>query len=271
MFIGWIRQDRFKDDIKEFAKSKIIDENLILNTVLNNNTISFGAYDDGKLISFITIFVLDKRILINNFYYLDNCDDSIKIRMIKLVLNNINIKNKSIMILVSNKEKKIFNDCGFKEYSKFYKAIYGNESVAFNFSNSMSKSINNENYLNIIKQIDKRCFGDDRFEYLINYMFKQSSLVLSTSFGYQHSYGLDKNIIKISPWVMEDAAYSDAQKILRGVIYHRGLKKIVAFIPSEITEITDLYKSYKFDFVEDFYLMYQNEKPNINLEMLYAL
>ena len=70
---------------------------------------------------------------------------------------------------------------------------------------------------------------------------------------------------------MEDASFSDAEKLLRGVIYHRGLKKIIAFIPSDVKEITDLYKSYKFELKDRMLLMYKNQKPSINLEMIYGL
>jgi len=269
MFVGWIRQNSFKEDLEEFTKLKIVDKNLILNTILANNNISYGAYDNNKLIAFISLIEFDDTILINNLYYLDICDEKIITRVISIALKNIK-STKTILLLSNLKEKSILEKFGFKKYSKFYKAIYGKESVAFNFSNKMSQSINNENYLTVLKNIDKRCIKQDRYDYLTSYLFKQSSLVLSTSFGYQHSYAVDKNIVKISPWIMEDAAYSDAEKILRGVIYHRGLKKIVAFVPSEIKEITDLYSSYKFDFVEDYYLMYLNKEPNINLEMLYA-
>ena len=65
---------------------------------------------------------------------------------------------------------------------------------------------------------------------------------------------------------MDDGAFSDSEKILRGVIYHRGLKKLFAFIPSEVKEITDLYASYKFDMSDEFTLLYKNSKPSINLE-----
>jgi len=58
---------------------------------------------------------------------------------------------------------------------------------------------------------------------------------------------------------------------MRGVIYHRGLKKIIAFIPSDVEEITNLYQTYKFEITDGYELMYLNDKPNINIEMIYGL
>lgn len=69
---------------------------------------------------------------------------------------------------------------------------------------------------------------------------------------------------------MESEALSDAEKFIRGVIYHRGLKKIVAFIP-EVKEITDLYESYKFELTGGYQLLYLGNKPTMDLEMVYAL
>ncbi|MCW8837472.1 MAG: hypothetical protein OQK11_02100, partial [Thiovulaceae bacterium] len=126
------------------------------------------------------------------------------------------------------------------------------------------------NYLPIMTSIDKIAFEQDKTPYTKNILLKQSSLVLSTQSGYQHSYAINKSLIKISPWIMRDAAFSDAEKMIRGIIYHRGLKKIFAYVPSGVKEITDLYESYKFDMSEEYTLFYKNSKPYINLEMVYA-
>ena len=134
----------------------------------------------------------------------------------------------------------------------------------------MAKRISGEDFLPIIRRIDKKAYYQEREEY-ISLMMKPSSLVLSTPNGYQHSCILDKGLIKISPWVMEDAAYTDSEQLLRGVIHHRGLKKILAFIPSDIKEITDLYTSYNFRLTNNMLLMYRHHKPKINLEMIYAI
>ena len=143
-------------------------------------------------------------------------------------------------------------------------------SSSFNFSNATAKSISGENYLPIIKKLDKEALNEDRYTYITHIVSKQSSLLLATSFGFQHSYGINKNIIKISPWIMVDEAFTDAEKLIRGVLYHRGLKTIVAFIPSEVKEIVELYKSYKFEVVESFRLLYLNKKPKINLASIYG-
>ena len=70
---------------------------------------------------------------------------------------------------------------------------------------------------------------------------------------------------------MNSETFLDAEKLLRGVLYYRGLKKIFAYAPKNEKEIVELYQSYKFEIDGDFKLMYLIEKPNISLENLYGL
>ncbi|MDH4945314.1 hypothetical protein [Sulfurimonas sp. C5] len=270
MFIGWIRAKNFSSDLEIFSNTITIDKSLVLKTFEQNPSLCFGAYNENKLVAFISAYEMPNSILINNFYYMNEITDDTKKRLVKLLLNNASQTNKSICVMSKKDEKTMLMAFGFKEYAKFKKAIYVGGAAAFNFSNATAKSIANENYIPTITKLDKKAFGESRMEYIRDILFKQSSLVLSTDFGYQHSYAIDKTLVKISPWIMEDAAYIDAEKILRGVIYHRGLKKLFAFIPSDVAEITNLYKTYNFNLDEEYSLLYINEKPDINLEMVYG-
>lgn len=260
----------FSTDLELFASTIVIDKSLVMKSFHENQALCFGAYDEDRLVAFISAYELANSFIINNFYYMENISDDIKIRLVKLLLNNINEDEKTILFMSKKSEKKILLPFAFVEYANFKKAVYGAKAVAFNFSNATAKSISNENYIPIMTKLDKRAYGESKVAYTKAVLFKQSSLVLSTEFGYQHSYAIDKSLVKISPWIMNDAAYSDAENLLRGVIYHRGLKKLFAYIPSDIKEITDLYASYKFDFSDDYVLLYKNTKPDINLEMIYA-
>jgi hypothetical protein len=271
MFIGWIRKKSFEKDIKSLSKDMLIDENLVLNTVNENPLLSFGAYEAGELYAFICAYEFEDSILINNFYYKEDFDDEYKKRLVKILLNNISTKDKTVLFLASQNELSIFRQFKFKKYADFKKAVYSGGAAAFNFSNATAKSIGGENYIPIIHKLDLKAFNEDRANYITQKQAKSSSLFLSTDFGYQHSYALGKSIIKLSPWVMVDEAFTDAEKLLRGVIYHRGLKRIVSFIPKDVKEILDLYRSYNFEIQEDYQLLYINKKPNINLESIYGL
>ncbi|MBU1669124.1 hypothetical protein KKC13_11955 [bacterium] len=269
MFIGWIRGNRLKEDLEAFEARKVVDKNLILTTYAQNPTYCFGIYDAQKLVALITAYAFDDSILLNNFYALDEVEIDLKKRLVQLLLNNIE-SNKTVMILAKRDEVEYFKALNFVSYARFKQAIFNGGGVAFNFSNATAKSISHENYQSGLKNYDYRAFKEDRFEYITTAVMKQSSLLLSNDFGYQHSYALNRNVIKISPWIMQSEALSDAEKFIRGLIYHRGLKKIMAFIP-EVKEITDLYISYKFELKGGYQLFYLGNRPTIDLEMVYAL
>lgn len=270
MFIGWIRKKSFIADLNKLSESMTIDKSLIHKSYDDNSSLCFGAYDDQNLVAFISAHDLEHSFLINNFYYIDKTSNDVKKRLIKLLLDNINEDTKPIMIMAQKDERSIFTSFKFEEFAKFKRAIYSGGGVAFNFTNATSKSITTENYLPIMKNLDKLAFNNEKVNYTKNTLLKQSSLVLANDYGYQHSYAISKSLVKISPWIMKDAAYSEAEKMIRGIIYHRGLKRIFAYIPSEAKDITDLYASYKFDLSEEYTLFYKNEKPYMNLDMVYA-
>lgn len=270
MFIGWIRKEDFKKDVEKLSLTIGMDINLVFNTAQEDPSLCFGAYEDDNLVGLISAFHFDNSILINNLYYdVQNSETIIK-RLFTILLNNINDNNKTILFMANNDEHNKLKSLGFKKYANFNKTVNSTHTVAFNFSNATSKSISNENYIPTIKKLDFNAFKEDRLHYVTHVVTKQSSLLLSTLFGYQHSYAINKNTIKLSPWIMEDEALSDAEKLIRGVLYHRGLKTIISFIPSDVKEITDLYKAYGFETKEKYTLLYLNEIPNINLESIYG-
>ncbi len=267
MFVGWIRKDTLERDLETLSMKLLLDISSIKKAIDEDQSLCFGIYDGVKLVGILTAHEVDKSVIINNFVYLSIVTKPLRQRLIDLLFKNL-LTNKTIIFLAKTDEIELFKPFGFEPFGKFTKATYKGGAV-FNFTNAMGKYISNENYLQTMKQIDFIAFDEDRMEYLTK-SIKSSSLILSTTFGYQHSYALDKAIIKISPWIIDSGAFDDAEKLLRGVIYHRGLKILIAFFPSDIVEIKELYESYNFQFESGYQLLYKNQKPNINLEMVYG-
>ena len=270
MFIGWIRKNTLTEDIKKFAERVLVDENLLLNTIEEDQSLTFGAYENNELKAVITAYMFKGSVLINNLYYEEAIEDDVIKRLLRLLFSNIDYEGRSVIFMANTKEKKIFEDFGFIKYANFKKAVHSGAAIPFNFSSATAKSISNPGYLATIKKLDKDTFKEDRYDYVTSTCSKVSSLILSTKFGYQHSYAINKSNIKISPWIMVDEAFTDAEKLIRGVLYHRGLKTLISIIPADVKEITDLYESYKFELKENYYLLYINKRPNINLESIYG-
>ena len=267
MFVGW-HKENFESVLSELNRSVLCDTNLLIKTWQQDKSCSFGAYRDEELFGAVSAFMFEKAILINNFCYKQELGVEDKKRLLALLLKNIDDGEKSILVLVHDEERELFSTFGFELFAPFSKVSYEGHSVGLystNFSN-----LSTTEFIEPLRMTDKEAYKDNRFFYITNMVMKASSFMLSSPNGYQHSYALNKSTIKISPWVMRSSAFEDAQKLLRALIHHRGLKKIVAFIPTKIKEIAELYSAHGFKSSQNYNLMYLNKKPNINLEMIYG-
>jgi len=267
MFVGYLRNN-FEEEISDLLESDPLFElELLKNTYEAFPQYCFAAYESGQVVGVISAYAFDKHIYINVLNAMKAHQDVLT-RLIKLLIQNTSTMN--IYVLVDNSLVSFFEPFNFKEHSSFVKYLHSGEAVAFNFSNSIAKQVSGEDYENVSKRIDREVFLDNREEYIKKNCSFSNSLKLSTQTGFLHSYVVNKRHIRISPWLMQSESYLDAEKLLRGVLYYRGLKKIFAYAP-DIKEITELYESYKFKKDSKLKLLYLGEKPHLKLENLYAI
>lgn len=268
MFLGYLRSD-FENSLEELINNKTLFEiELLKQTYKIFPQYCFAAYEDNNIVAVLSAYEFNKYLYVNVIEVLDSNENLIQ-RLLNLLIKNSS--NKNIFFLLNNSYKEYLNENIFKADSSFVRYVHSGEPVAFNFSNSMAKQVNSEDYETVMKKIDNEVFNDIRDEYISKDAVFSNSLKLSTTAGSLHSYVVNKRYIKISPWLMKSQAFMDAEKLLRGVLYYRGLKKIFAYAPLEVKEIIELYESYKFKKDEEFILFYMGEKPNLKLENLYAI
>lgn len=268
MFIGYLR-NQFEDSLETLCEENVLlDIELLKHTFAAYPQYCFAAYDNHVIVGVLSAYKFENSVFIN---VLEVCStyENILERLLSLFLKNALGENVSLLI-----DQEIYpkiEGLGFKIFAPFVRYMHFGDAVAFNFSNTHAKQVNIENYEETAKKIDKLVFNENREHYIAKDCIFSNSLKLGTQSGILHSYVVNKKYIKISPWVMKDEAFLDAQKLLRGVLYYRGLKKIYGYAPLEDKEITELYESYKFRKDGLFYLIYLGQKPQIKLENLYAL
>lgn len=268
MFVGYLRND-FEEDISDLVQSdKLFELELLKQTYKAFPQYCFAAYESGKIVGVVSAYEFKKHIFINVINVMKAYEEVLT-RLLKLLIQNTPSMN--IFVLIENSLKHYVEAFNFEEHSSFIRYMHSGEAVPFNFSNSIAKQVNGDDYENVSKRIDKKVFMDNREEYLEKDYTFSNSLKLSTQTGFLHSYVVNKRYVKISPWLMQSESYLDAEKLLRGVLYYRGLKKIFGFAPKNIKEITELYESYKFKKDGTFLLMYLGEKPELKLENLYSI
>lgn len=268
MFIGYLKNG-FEDSLEELSNNNpLFDLELLKQTYNVYPQYCFAAYENSKIIGVLSAYFFDSYLYVNVIEVLDGYDDILK-RLISLLTRNF--PNENILLLIESDKSQELENLGFKTYSDFVRFVHSGEAVAFNFSNSTAKQVSGEHYDEIARKVDKKVFNVNRENYIKVDCIFSNSLKLSTGYGYLHSYVVNKRFIKISPWIMDNEAFLDAEKLLRGVLYYRGLKKIYGYAPKNVKEIIDLYQSYKFKIDGNFKLMYLKDKPNIVLDNLYAI
>ncbi|TLP39336.1 hypothetical protein [Arcobacter arenosus] len=268
MFVGYLRND-FEEDISDLLESdKLFELELLKQTYNVFPQYCFAAYENGNIVGVVSAYEFHKHIFINVINVLENYEEVLT-RLLKLLIQNTSSMN--IFVLIDFKKKQFVEAFNFQEHSLFVRYMHSGEAVPFNFSNSIAKQVSGENYDDVSIKIDKQVFMDNREDYIKTDCTFSNSLKLSTQTGFLHSYVVNKRFIRVSPWLMQSESYLDAEKLLRGVLYYRGLKKIFAYAPKDVKEITELYDSYKFKKDGTYSLMYLGEKPELKLENLYAI
>ncbi|RXJ99675.1 hypothetical protein CRU98_06515 [Arcobacter sp. CECT 8986] len=268
MFIGYLRNN-FEDNISTLLESdELFELQLLKNTYNSYPQYCFAAYEKEEIIGVLCAYSFDNYIYINMLKTIDLNKDITR-RLVSLLIKNIEDEN--IYLLIEDSISKELEQLGFKKQCKFIRFVHTSEPVAFNFSNSIAKQISEQNYDEIATNLDKIIFEQNRQKYILKECMFESSLKLCTKESFMNSYAVNKKYIRISPWMIKKQSFLDAEKLLRGVLYYRGLKKIFAYAYGEDEDILQLYENYKFKKDKDFSFMYLKEEPNIKFENLYAI
>lgn len=269
MFIGYLRNDFEKSCEKLLGNSTLFDLQLLKQTYESFPQYCFAAYESENIVGVISAYAFEKHLYINVLEALDENEEILK-RLLGLLIKNMNDTN--LFCLIPHKiYKNIESEFSFEVHSDFIRYMHSGEAVAFNFSNSLARQVSSHDYEAICIDIDKKVFNQDRVSYISKDATFSNSLKLATQSGFLHSYVVNKRYIRISPWLMKPETFIEAEKLLRGVLYYRGLKKIYAFAPKGVEEICKLYESYKFKKDGLYKLVYLGEKPNLTLDELYAI
>lgn len=260
MYVRWLKLDFF-EQIKENLG---LDNHIISKSIEHSPHLCFCVVDEeNNFLGFICGYEFENNIYVTALFAKN---DIVKLKLLKSLINSA--YNKSIQTIIPLDDLELFCSLGFEKYADVLGYVSSGRAVAFNFTTNHAKEVNNPNFFQIAYKLNKKIVGDDLYEYTSRDMNSSSSLNLSTNYGYLHSRALGKDII-ISPFFVEDMNYMDAEKLLRGVLHYRGLKKLKAYIP-DIAEIKELFESYKFEQKEKLVYVYMGEKPKIKLDNVYS-
>lgn|GEM_PF-343806 len=271
MEIYWLKEKHLQEIVIEGYREDWLIDIFELEAIFKKYPhLSFGAFENGHLVGFIMGYTHDKTAWISNFLVKQNYRNrGFGKRLFETLLSTLLRDKKTIYLNASLDIVSFYESFGFKEQIDIVRLSYEPQDIKFKFSNKDAKELEKTDFQSMMLRSDKRVFKEDREDFLKDFLYSKSSLRLSTKNGFNHSRVIDSKYVFLGPFEIRDGAYLDLERLLRGVIFHRGFKKIFVDVP-DLEHITSLYKNYNFEIVSKNRQMCLGEPIDIIYDDIYG-
>ncbi|MBN2816552.1 MAG: GNAT family N-acetyltransferase [Campylobacterales bacterium] len=272
MFIGWLKFS----DVNELVKISenigwLLDGYHVKLMMMHSPHLCYGAYDNGKLIGAVMAVEYQKSAMIKYFMIEKSYQrQGIGKRVFETLFYTLQAEYETIHIHANPDLVKFFERYGFTSVMEVGRFINVGKVPPFNFTNAHAKELDGDNFDSVIAKIDKETFHENRMDFLLDEMERNSSLKLSLPNGFQHSSIVNARSVYLGPWQVRYGHEEEAEKMMRGVLYFRGLKKVVADVPLGQEHVVDLYKRYHFQSKQRFIHMLYGKNNDVRFENIYA-
>jgi GNAT superfamily N-acetyltransferase len=230
----------------------------------------YGAYVDGKLIGAVLAIEFQHSAMIKYFMVSQEYQkQGIGKRLFETLLGALESKFQNIYLHANKEIVPFLERYGFESQMEVGRFINVGKVPPFSFTNANAKELDGGNFEAVISKIDKETFGVNRMDFLFDEMERNSSLKFTLPNGFQHSSVVDSRNVYLGPWQVREGFEHEAEKMMQGVLYFRGLKKVVADVPLGIPHVVDLYKRYNFENKQQFVHMVRG-KSKVKFENIYA-
>ncbi len=272
MFIGWLKFA----DVNELVKISedigwLLDGYHVKLMMMHSPHLCYGAYEDGKLIGAIMAIEFEKSAMLKYFMVSkDYQKKGIGTRMFETLHGAIKADYETIYLHANPNMIAFFERYGFKAEMEVGRFINVGKVPPFNFTNAHAKELDGINFESVIARIDKETFGENRMSFLLDEMERNSSLKLTLPNAFQHSSIVNARNVYLGPWQVREGHDDEAEKMMRGLLYFRGLKKVVADAPMGASHVVDLYTRYHFQNKQRFIHMAYGKSNAVRFENIYA-
>lgn len=272
MFIGWLKPLDFKEVVAIADQVGWLLDAYHLK-ILHDYTphLCYGAYENDELVGVITSVVFEKSAMIKYFMVkASHQRKGIGRRLLETLLNALGNERETLYTHAPFELIPFFKSYGFSQTMVVGRYINAGKVPPFNFTNAHAKELDSVDFEKVMKIIDHETFHEVRTPFLFDEMERKSSLKLATPNGFQHSSVVGARHVYLGPWQVRSGAYMDAEKMMRGLLYFRGLKKVIADIPYEIPEVRELYEKYHFKCESTMAHMIKGKDPRLKFENIYS-
>lgn len=272
MFIGWLKFG----DVSELTKIAeetgwLLDGYHVKLMMMHSPHLCYGAYENGELVGAVMAVEFETSAMIKYFMVKPSYQkQGIGKRLFTTLLGVLKEEHPSLYLHGNPQLEPFFESFGFKTVMEVGRFLNVGKVPPFSFTNAQAKELDSGNFDAMIRRIDHETFGEDRMEFMLDEMERNSSLKFALPNSFQHSSVINSRGVYLGPWQCRQGFEEEAEKMMQGVLYFRGLKKVLADVPLGNTNAVTLFENYHFQQKGKFLHMCFGESRNIKFENIYS-
>ncbi|MBN2869633.1 MAG: GNAT family N-acetyltransferase [Campylobacterales bacterium] len=272
MFIGWLKYA----DVAELTKIAeetgwLLDGYHVKLMMMHAPHLCYGAYDEGVLVGAIMAIEFEKSAMIKYFMVKPSHQkQGIGRRLFDTLFGVLQNEHPSLYLHADPQLKGFFEGYGFQSVMEVGRFLNVGKVPPFSFTNAQAKELDGGNFDATIRRIDYETFGEDRMGFMLDEMERNSSLKFALANSFQHSSVINARGVYLGPWQCRSGFEEEAEKMMQGVLYFRGLKKVLADVPMGNPSAVALFEKYHFVKKGAFVHMAWGEPCGVRFENIYA-
>lgn len=268
MFIGWLKFADVNALVSIADEAGWLADGYHLKLMLMHSPhLCYGAYEDGQIVGAVMAIEFERSTQIKYFMVKESYRGrGIGRRLFKTIMNAFEGEKQRIYLHANPDLVPFFESFGFKSKMQVGRFINVGKVPPFNFTNAHAKELDGANFESVIAKIDFETFGENRMAFLLDEMERNSSLKFTLPNGFQHSSVVNARNVYLGPWQVRAGHDDEAEKMMKGVLYFRGLKKVIADVPLEMDPVVDLFERYHFQNKQRFVHMSLGGNDDIRFE-----
>lgn len=272
MFIGWLQYADAAELIKIAEETGLLLDNYHVKLIMMHAPhLCYGAYDDGVLVGAIVAILYERSAMIKYFMVSPSHQRmGIGRRLFETLFGVLKNERLSFYLHSTPQMGSFFEGYGFNTKMEVGRFLNVGKVPPFSFTNAQAKELDGGNFDAAFRRIDYETFQEDRMEFLADEMERNSSLKFVLPNAFQHSSVINARGVYLGPWQCREGSEDEAEKMMRGVLYFRGLKKVMADVPMGNKNAVDLYGRYHFQQKGTFFHMTYGEPRHVRFENIYA-
>ncbi len=272
MFIGWLKHA----DVAELTKIAeetgwLLDGYHVKLMMMHAPHLCYGAYDKGVLVGAVMAVPFESSAMIKYFMVKPSHQkQGIGRRLFDTLFGTLKNENPSLYLHADPQLKGFFEGYGFSTVMEVGRFLNVGKVPPFSFTNAQAKELDGGNFDATIRRIDYETFGEDRMGFMLDEMERNSSLKFALPNSFQHSSVINARGVYLGPWQCRADHEEEAEKMMQGVLYFRGLKKVLADVPMGNAPAVALFEKYHFQRKGTFLHMVFGEPRSVKFENIYS-